>query len=241
MGFFVMGAQDKLGHKGIYFVSPKKFQIKVYRENPKQEIDLQKELRKDPFFYKEVLVGKANNKMRLAILPLPPNLIAERKRKALRDRDKRLNHSKEYYYLLGYSILLTNIPQKLCSAEEISRLYGLRWQIEIIFRSWKSGFHLEKLTPSKCINPDRIYCMIYLWLIFMLLFHTLWVNKKWAYMESGANLSILKLAMFFFDHFPLIISGKDESRLRELMYLKCKYDRRNDRMNIKQKYEKISA
>lgn len=86
-------------------------------------------------------MGKANKEMRLVILPLPPKLIAERKRKTLRDRDKRLNHSKEHYYLLGYSILLTNILQKLCSAEEISRLYGLRWQIEIIFKSWKSGFH----------------------------------------------------------------------------------------------------
>lgn len=60
-------------------------------------------------------------------------------------------------------------------------------------------------------------------------------------MESGTNLSILKLAKFFFDHFLLIISGKGESRLRDQMYLKCKYDRKNDRMNLKQKYEKISA
>lgn len=52
MGFFVMGVQDKLGDKGIHFIRPKKFQIKVYRENTKQEIDLQKELRKAPFFDK---------------------------------------------------------------------------------------------------------------------------------------------------------------------------------------------
>lgn len=241
MGFLVLDALDKIGGKEAYFISPKAFKIKVYEPASEEEIDLPKVLAKMPFFDKEVLVGKGHRKMRLVILPLPPKLAAQRKRKASRDRDKRLNHSEEYYQLLGYSIFLTNVPQAVCNAKEISKLYGLRWQIEIVFKSWKSGFHMEKLTPTKCNNPDRIYCMIYLWLIFILLFHTLWVNQGQTYMSKGANLSILKLAKFFSDYFHLIISGEDEKMIRLLMYRKCGYDKRNDRINLMQKYEKIAA
>ncbi len=176
--------------------------------------------------------------MRLVVLPLPPDLVEEKRRKAHNDRDKRLNHSKEYYQLLGYSILLTNIPQSKCSAEEISKLYNLRWQIEIVFKSWKTGFSLEKLTPAKCNNPNRIYCMIYLWLMYILLFHTFWINHNNAYLQKDANLSIIKLARFFSDNFMLIITEPDNTKIRTLMLLKCRYDSRNDRINLMQKFNK---
>jgi len=65
--------------------------------------------------------------MRLVILPFSLAQANKRRRKAKLDRDKRLNHSKEYYELLGYSIFITNIPQSMCSAKEIQELYGLRW------------------------------------------------------------------------------------------------------------------
>ncbi len=241
MGFPVLEALDEIETRGAYFISPKNFQINVYDQVSNKKIDLVKVLSKREIFDEEVLVSKKHKKMRLVILPLPPKSVAERKRKAYSDRDKRLNHSKEYYHLLGYSIFITNVPQTICSAEEISKLYGLRWQIEIVFKSWKSGFSLEKLTPSKCNNPDRIYCMIYLWLIFILLFHTLWINYDQTYLKKNANLSILKLAKFFSDYFSMILLEKNEKKLRGLMLLKCRYDKRNDRVNLMQKYKKIAA
>lgn len=241
MGFLVLDAIDKINTKGAYFISPKNYQTNIYDPETKQKIDLIKALAKPGFFDKEVLTGKKHVKTRLVILPLPAKIQEEKKRKARRDRDKRLNHKKEYYELLGYSIFITNIPQTICSAEEISKIYGLRWQIEIVFKSWKSGFSLEKLTPSKCKNQDRIYSMIYLWLIFILLFHTVWINHNQQYLKKKANLSLLKLAKFFSDFFPLILIENNERKLRQLMLLKCRYDKRKDRMNLMQKYEKIVA
>jgi hypothetical protein len=241
MGFLVLDALDEINARGAYFISPKSFQINVYDPGSKEKIDLAKVLAKQGVFDREVLVGKKHKKMRLVIFQLPQKLADERKRKAHRDRDKRLNHNKEYYQLLGYSIFITNIPQTICSAEEVSKLYGLRWQIEIVFKSWKSGFSLEKLTPSKCNNPDRIYCMIYLWLIFILLFHTLWINSDQQYLKKNANLSILKLANFFSYFFQLILIEKNDKKLKELMLIKCRYDKRKDRINLMQKYEKIAA
>lgn len=241
MGFLVLDALDKIQTNEAYFISPKPFKINVYDPVKKEKINLSKTLAKHGFFDQQVLISKKHLSMRLVILPLPPHLVERKRRNAVNDRDKRLNHSKEYYHLLGYSILLTNIPQSKCGATEVSKQYNLRWQIEIVFKSWKTGFSLEKLTPSKCNNPNRIYCMIYLWLMFILIFHTVWINHHNAYLKKNANLSIIKLARFFSDNFKLIISDPDNTEIRTLMLLKCRYDSRNDRTNLMIKFKKNVA
>ena len=146
MGFLVLGVLDRIDKLGAYFISRKKSKIKVLDPETGQEIDLLKILRKKKTIDKIVLVSKEQKiKMRLVIVPLPSDQAAERRRKARRDRDKRLNHNQEYYELLGYMIFITNIPPSCCNTQEIKMLYGLRWQIEIIFKAWKSCFSIDKL------------------------------------------------------------------------------------------------
>ncbi|MFC1730055.1 IS4 family transposase [candidate division KSB1 bacterium] len=241
MGFLVLEALNQIQAKEAYFISLKRFNIQVYDSATKKRIDLVKNLSKGGFMDREVLISSKLIPMRLIMLPLPPNLVEERRRKARRDKDKRLNHSKEYYQLLGYSILITNIPQSECSAEEVSKLYGLRWQIEIVFKSWKSCFLLEGLIPTKCTNPHRIYCMIYLCLMFILIFHSFWIYHNQIYLGKDANLSMIKLARFFSDNFIQILTGVDNLKIRALMLRKCQYDKRNDRINLIQKFNKYAA
>ena len=210
-----------------------------------QEINLIKELRKKHFLDKMVLVGRAKKiKMRLVILPIPSEQAEERRRKAKRDRDKRLNHSKEYYELLGYAIFITNIPQSICSSREIQKIYRLRWQIEIIFKSWKSCFSFEKLIPTKCGNPERIYIMINLFLLYILMFQVVWFNayrSKFKNQQELLNLSLLKMAKFFIQHFCLILHLETDKILIKQIKSQCCYDYRNDRKNTLQNYEKYAA
>jgi hypothetical protein len=245
MGFLVLGVLEELLSKGVYVISRKNAQIKVYDVQDRQEINLTKELRKKHFFDKMVLVGKTKKiEMRLVILPLPPEQAKERRRKAKRDRDKRLNHSKEYYELLGYAIFITNIPQSICSAREIQKLYGLRWHIEIIFKSWKSCFLFEKLIPTKCGNPERIYSMINLLLLYILLFQVVWFNAYRSMSknhEEHSRLSLLKMAKFFVQHFNLILILECDKIIIKQIKSQCCYDSRKDRLNTMEKYEKMVA
>ena len=182
--------------------------------------------------------------MRLVILPFSPEQANERRRKAKLDRDKRLNHSKEYYELLGYAIFITNILQSKCSLKEIQKLYGLRWQIEIIFKSWKSCFSFEKLIPTKCKNTDRIYSMINLLLLYILLFHVVWFNayrSKLKNQEEHLILSLLKMAKFFMQHFSLILFIGSYKKIIKQIKSQCCYDSRNDRKNTMQIYGKLVA
>jgi len=245
LGFTILEVISDFVDKEIYFIARKSYTTYVYDVDTKKELDLLKELRKNNFIDKQVLVGKKKMiQLRLIALAVPEELAAMRRRKAKTDRDRRLNHSPEYYELLGYSIYLTNINTIQCNAEEIFKLYKLRWSIEIIFKSWKSCFTIEKLIHHQCTNAIRGKCIIYLMLLYIYLFHVVW----WRYYEGKIKtesehieLSILKLANFFKNHFNQIITCKSDRQIIRQILTHCCYDKRNDRVNSNRFYQKMAA
>ncbi len=245
LGFLVLDAINDFAVNGIYFISRKNYGTKIYDIRTGTEIDLVSQLRKKKFFDKEVLIGKEQQlKVRLIVIPVPDAQANERKRKARTDRDKRLNHSKKYYDLLGYSIYITNISFEQCNAENIFNLYKLRWRIEIIFKSWKSCFSLEKLIHRQCKNVIRVKCIIYLMLLYIYLFHVVWWKHCQDQIEKAKlhpDLSILKMANFFRQHFMELITQKPNRQMIEQIKIHCAYDRRKDRDNAKQFQFKLAA
>lgn len=245
LGFAVLDVMSKFIETGIYFISRKNYTVKVFDIETESEINILKELRKKGFIDREVLVGKSQQiKARLVIVPLSNQQAQQRRRKARKDRDHRLNHSKDYYQLLGFSIYITNIPSGKCTPEEIFQLYKLRWCIEIIFKSWKSCFSLEKLIHRQCTNIIRVKCIIYLMLLYIYLFHVVWWNHCENEIEKNPaqkTLSILKMANFFRQHFTEILTLKSNKELLEQIKIHCTYDKRNDRDNAKQFQFKLAA
>lgn len=65
---------------------------------------------------------------------------------------------------------MTNIPQDLVKKEDIHPLYSLRWQIEILFKTWKSLFKIHRIKKMK---KERFECHLYGTLIRLLLCSTL--------------------------------------------------------------------
>lgn len=245
LGFTILETISEFVDKGIYFIARKSYTATVYDVDTKKELNLLQELRKNNFIDKQVLIGKKKKiKLRLIALAIPDEQAAVRRRKAKADRDRRLNHSPEYYELLGYSIYITNITTIQCNAEEIFQLYKLRWRIEIIFKSWKSCFSIEKIIHHQCTNAIRVKCIIYLMLLYIYLFHVVW----WKYCENKiktelkhVELSILKLANFFKNHFTQIITSRSDQQIIKQILIHCCYDKRNDRVNAKQYYQKMAA
>jgi hypothetical protein len=57
-----------------------------------------------------------------------------------------------------YHTYLTNISVDILSAEEIARLYGARWEIELVFKELKSYYRMDQI-PSE--NPNIVKCLIW--------------------------------------------------------------------------------
>lgn len=245
LGFLTLDAVKQFAEKEVYFISRKNYQSKIYDIKTGAEINLLKQLRKKKYFDKEVLIGqKQQLKVRLVAIPVPDTQANERIRKARKDRDKRLNHSEEYYEMLKYSIYITNITQEQCNAKDIFNLYKLRWRIEIIFKTWKSCFSLEKLIHHQCKNVIRVKCIIYLMLLYIYLFHVVWYRYCEYEIEndqSNTELSILKMANFFRQHFMELLTLKTDRQMIEQIKVHCVYDKRKDRDNAKKFQLKLAA
>ena len=53
---------------------------------------------------------------------------------------------------------ITNVSNDIITMNEVHELYSLRWQIEIIFKVWKSIF---KINQVKKVKLERFMCFLY--------------------------------------------------------------------------------
>ncbi len=69
-----------------------------------------------------------------------------------------------------WTLLVTNVPQAQLTATEAWTLYRCRWQIELLFKRWKS---LGGIDEWRSADPERILCEVYAKLLIMVAQH--WV------------------------------------------------------------------
>ena len=55
-------------------------------------------------------------------------------------------------------MLGTNVPRSVLSARQVERTYRLRWQIELLFKEWKSYANLHEFQSA---NPDIVEGLIW--------------------------------------------------------------------------------
>lgn len=194
LGYFVLKTFSELTVLKAFFLSRYRHGTHILDPQTSETLNLLKLLRKYTSLDRQVLLGK-NEKVpiRIIAVKLPAHVAAERRRKAKADRDKRKNPSKEALALLGWAIYITNIPTDVCKAKELVRVYALRWQIEIVFKAWKSHLHLKE-APTH--NPDTLRLFVCAHLLTAILIHRILPQLE-ALEESSCakpvGVSLLKL------------------------------------------------
>ena len=90
-----------------------------------------------------VQLGDKRHPCRLVAVHVSPE-IAARRRQRIREKahDRGREPSREYLQLQEWTIFITNCPPLLLKWKEIVVLYRARWQIERLFKLWKSYNHL---------------------------------------------------------------------------------------------------
>lgn len=78
--------------------------------------------------------------------------------------------------LCAWTLYLTNVPVALASVQELTVLGRLRWQIELLFKLWKSDGGLGRSRSGK---PYRVLCEVYASLIAQVVQHWLVVAGCW--------------------------------------------------------------
>ena len=236
LGYFSLDCFVRMGDQQIHFISRLRYGIKITDAPTGKATNLLKILRKQKRFDRGVWIGeKQQLYTRLIALPLPEEQADRRRYKAKHDRDKRMNHSKEYYEQLGYSLFITTENDQQFSAVQIAKAYGLRWRIESIFKCWKSQFHLQRLMPQHVpLTRERAEAIIYMMLIFILLFQVTVYNYLILRAGKTCIISLTKLSRYIADNIHLFFE-KNLSDLEPFLLRYCVYEKRNDRLNFVQK------
>jgi hypothetical protein len=165
LGYFVVEALFQIAQKGAFFLSRLNKGIAVFltAEPKAAAIDL-------PMFVNQrftsesvidlpIYLGRQKLAVRLIGYRAPSEVVNQRRRKAREvARKKGRQPSKAYLDWLAFSFYLTNVSKEKWEAKVVGTIYRLRWQIELIFKQWKSLLHIDCL---KGTNPNRIRCLVY--------------------------------------------------------------------------------
>lgn len=136
--------------------------LSLLEAQPKQRLDL------------PVLLGKqAKHQLPVRLLAIPlAQEAADRRRYKAKQAAKRRGQaiSQSRLALLGWLIFVTNVPESMLSIEQIPLLYRLRWQIELVFKLWKSFCGLRQMAN---LRRNRLLTELYARLIGLVLTHFL--------------------------------------------------------------------
>jgi hypothetical protein len=113
-----------------------------------------------------------------------PREVAEQRRRKLRAeaRHRGQDVSEARLALADWTILVTNAPVELLSLDDALVLARARWQIELLFKLWKS--HGE-IGHSRSHKRWRILCEIYAKLLAMVLQHWLLLLSCWSHPDRS--------------------------------------------------------
>lgn len=73
-------------------------------------------------------------------------------------KDRKKSASPYYIEWSGFSISITNIPETMFSGKIILAIYKIRWQIELVFKNFKTNVEIDIL---KGTNKNRIESLVY--------------------------------------------------------------------------------
>jgi hypothetical protein len=181
LGYFNLEVFAEMEAADEYFLSRLQFGTGV-RLPDGEELDLLRWLnaQSGPFVDQPILLGLEKRlPCRLIAWRLPEEQ-ANRRRQKLREEYRRKGKdapSEERLAWCDWTILVTSVPVELLSPAEAVVLYRARWQIELLFKRWKSQGELAELNGSTEI---RQMIRVRSKLLAIVIQHWLLISSAWG-------------------------------------------------------------
>ena len=184
LGYFKLDSFHEIVDAGAYFISRLNTRCALLDPTTQERFDLLAYVQQSVIDQIELqlLVGlTAKLPCRLLAVRLPAEVVEERRRKAKANaRRKGRTLSSKKLAWLEWNLYLTNVPTPKLRLRHVVLIYRLRWQIELLFRLWKSEGELDRVAGRL---RERVMCEIYAKLIGMIVFHYLTAPVRWAERE----------------------------------------------------------
>ena len=127
------------------------------------------------------------------------------KNQAIREKKKGIIMKDKSKRLMGMNVYITNTSLEEVPTNYVHSLYSLRWQIEILFKTWKSFFEIDE---CKNIKREHLECHLYGQLIGILLCSsTMFQMRQFLLEKKKQELSEYKAIYMIKDYFPLLFQA----------------------------------
>jgi hypothetical protein len=200
LGYFVTEYFEKIHEKEAFFLSRLNASVAVYKKNQKGELkELSfgvlyqrmikqkiKTLDMDVFIHRDKRLS-----VRLIIEPALEEVYNQRMKK-IASYNKKKGHqlTQNYRDRCRFNLFITNIPSDNLDRKTIIKIYRVSWQIELIFKVWKSIFGLDNVAPMKY---ERLMASLNAKLLIVLVnWQTIVAHRFHLFNKKGRLLSLIK-------------------------------------------------
>lgn len=154
------------------------------------------------------LIGTEKIPVRIVLTKLPEEVV-DKKTKVIQERERRnkkpSTRAREFLNISGYVTNLWGF-----SSSEIIELYKMRWQIELLFKIFKSDFKIDKI---KNLKTERVEAHIYATLIRILLLLEITKSINNGYTKETSVRRTIKFAFVVLSDFLVRLKDEEEFNL----------------------------
>lgn len=138
---------------------------------------------------------------RLVARRVPAAVARTRRQAAIRKSRKKYGCAPNRRQLAAceWTIYVTNLPAEAFDADAIHTMYRVRWQIELLFKLWKSHAHLD---THRSADPVRQLIELFARLLGVVLGHWVVVTTGWQH----GRLSLVKAARVVREFVPVLLA-----------------------------------
>jgi len=245
LGYYSLPILATFNTAGAFFISRLGANTNVYNPVQNKEISFT-ELYNDMIknnkacIETEIHAGKKERMpVRLIAAIVPEEVYQKRIRKVEKqNKENGYNTSDDYKARCRFNLFITNIKTEILSANDVLMLYKLRWQIELMFKNWKSIFKIDEIQKMKY---ERFTCILVAKLILIVVnLQIIWKMKRFYYAKDKKILSMFKcfktLLKEFGTVYGILKNKRDESvkclqKIKEIFSANHWKEKRKNRMN----------
>lgn len=204
LGYLQIDQLETIHKKSAYFLSRLKSGFKIFFD-PNQQVPVDVAdlfTSEDNLIDVPIYITESKFPVRLIAYKAPQHVVDTRRRLAQATAKKQgRTLGKKALKMMEFTVFITNVPPVKWPPEVVGTIYAIRWQIELIFKTWKSGmgFHYLKGT-----NPCRIISLIHVRLLLYIIINKIYNLARSLTETTGYVVSMYKVFTWMRDSNMLI-------------------------------------